>query len=362
MVADIANRVVEVIRAPFELDGHDAFVGISIGVAIYPVNGHDAGTLQRLADAAMYVSKRNGGNRVTFHHAAETDAIGRMRMISSLHRALSNNEFILHFQPKFNLCNQHIQGVEALIRWQHPDQGLLYPTRFLPAAIEAGLMADIGDWVAWQAVAQLAAWRAAGINLSICINVDGAQLIDDVFPKRIEQLLKDFEVPPEHLGIEVTETAILPESENVLPNLRRLQQRGITLSIDDFGTGHSSLTRLKQLPFRVLKIDHTFVRDMINDPSDRVIVSATIALAHKLGLKVIAEGVETKEQVLALQSMGCDAIQGFLCAKPMLDDELVDFLNNGGEDAIRQKIMPGGCESPSADNIGLSATPLKATR
>jgi diguanylate cyclase (GGDEF)-like protein/PAS domain S-box-containing protein len=314
----VAEKLIAAMSAPFHLGGHELFVGVSIGVAIHPGDGNDNDTLLRNADAAMYMAKRAGGNNWRrFHDDKHNDPVERIRFESELRHAIENDELVLHYQPKLDLSRRTFTAVEALVRWEHPTEGLLAPFRFLPAAEDAKMMWELGNRVLRMAIRQLAEWHERGIEISVCINVDGYSVGRHDFFDTVKATLEEFDVDPAWLGIEITETTIAVQSDRVVSDLSRLAGMGVSLSIDDFGTGQSSLTRLKTLPFQVLKVDASFVRDMLEDHSDRIIVGATIALAHELNLTVVAEGVEKQEQLDALEKLGCDAIQGYLFAKPM---------------------------------------------
>ncbi|MET0067076.1 MAG: EAL domain-containing protein [Candidatus Thiodiazotropha sp.] len=323
----VVDKLLQTISNPFELGGHEVFVGLSIGVSVYPDDGEDCETLLRNSDTAMYHAKHAGGNTWRRHNAVmEADPVERIRLETELRHALENGELCLYYQPKLNLHTQQFNSVEALVRWNHPTRGMLTPGDFLMIAENGRMMHEIGIQVLRMAVSQLAEWCDRNIDIGICINVDGDSIGRHDFVERVTGALNEFDVDPNRFGIEITENAIADQTVRVVNELSRLDEMGITLSIDDFGTGHSSLTRLKNLPFRILKVDASFIRGMLEEHSDKVIVGATIALAHELHLQVVAEGVETDGQLAELRSMGCDAIQGYLFARPMPPEQVEQLL------------------------------------
>lgn len=323
----VAQKLIGALREPFHFDGHEVFVGASIGMANFPEDGDTGDKLLRAADAAMYQAKAAGGNTYRQHSAGDhDDPSEQLRIEAELRHALKDDEMELYYQPKLNLHSGEVESVEALVRWNHPQRGVLTPNLFLPAVEKARMGRELGDWVMAAAMRQLAAWSASGLDLAVCINVDGCVLGQEGFAAQVRAGLQAHGIKADRFGIEITETAISQQPDHVVADLKALMHMGVGLSIDDFGTGHSSLTRLKMLPFRALKIDRSFVRDMLVDRSDRAIVRATIALAHELDLKVVAEGVETEAQLTALGQMGCDSIQGYLFARPMPAKALAAFL------------------------------------
>ncbi len=327
----VAEKLVASLGRANELPGfagESVFVGASIGIACYPRDGLDAATLLSSADAAMYVAKQAGGQ--TWRYGSQdlvSEATERLRLENELRHALSAGELRLFYQPKMELDSGRIYALEALIRWQHPQRGLISPVLFLPVAQDSHLMIDIGEWALDEALRQCRAWQDAGQpKILLDVNVDGAQLARGDFIEVVERAFARVGAKPCWLGLEITETAIMTHGQGVLTSLQELHRLGIELSIDDFGTGHSSLTRLKSMPKCTLKIDTSFVRDMVEDADDRAIIASIVALAHQLGLKTVAEGVENEQQLRLLREMGCDAIQGYFLARPMPADEVPDFL------------------------------------
>jgi EAL domain-containing protein (putative c-di-GMP-specific phosphodiesterase class I) len=276
----------------------------------------------------MYVAKQASGQ--TWRYGSQdlvSEATERLHLENELRHALSAGELRLFYQPKMELDSRRIYALEALIRWQHPRRGLISPALFLPVDQESHLIIDIGEWVLDEALRQRRVWQDAGQpKILLDVNVDGAQLARGDFIEVVERAFARSGAKPGWLGLEITETAIMTHGNGVLTSLQELHRLGIELSIDDFGTGHSSLTRLKSMPKCTLKIDASFVRKLVEDAGDRAIIASTVALAHQLGLKTVAEGVEDEHQLRLLREMGCDAIQGYFLARPMSTDEVLDFL------------------------------------
>lgn len=323
-------RVISMLSQPFNIDGHSITISASIGVTLYPQDGSDSDTLMRHADQAMYAAKQAGRNR---HHLfdPENDRRARVRReeVGHIRHGLANNEFALHYQPKVNMRTGTVIGAEALIRWNHPEQGLLLPGQFLHA-IEGGELAiEVGDWVIRQALCQLDTWISQGLDLSVSINIAGNHLQHPGFAQRLGELLAAHpRVPPGRLELEILETAVLEDIARVAELFTECRQLGVSFALDDFGTGYSSLTYFRRLPADVLKIDQSFVRDMLDDPEDMAIVEGVIGLTQAFKRKVIAEGVETVEHGLALLLLGCDLAQGYGIARPMPADLLPDWIKS----------------------------------
>ncbi len=315
--ACVAQRLVNTLGEPLTVQGTEVFVGGSVGVAMYPADGNDIDTLLMNADTAMYRAKAAGrGGFQLYDRSMNARALDRLRMETRLRRALERNEFVLHYQPRVDVVNGSIVGAEALIRWQHPDRGLLPPGEFIKLAEDAGLVIPIGEWAIRTVCKQNAEWFAAGLcTVPVAVNLASTHLRERGLPALVAQALEDHHVPASCLEIEVTESILLADPEISIAIATQLAEMGVQLSIDDFGTGYSSLAYLKKLPISALKIDRSFVRDLVTDPDDEAIVSAIIALAHSLKLKVVAEGVETQDQLAFLQAMNCDEYQGFLSSR-----------------------------------------------
>jgi diguanylate cyclase (GGDEF)-like protein/PAS domain S-box-containing protein len=318
----VAQHLLRTLEAPFELDGQPVEIGASVGLASYPAHGGDAATLLRRADVAMYVAKRAESGVVVYtaeqdHYSAERLALG-----GELRRALENSELLLHYQPKLDLRAGTLVGVEALVRWQHPQRGFLPPSEFIPLAEQSGLILPLTRWVLEAALRQQHAWRAVGIELAVAVNLSRRTLQDPQLPEMVAQLLARFAVPPSALVLEITESSLMADPQRAAENLSQLRALGVDLSIDDFGTGYSSLDSLKNLSVDELKIDQSFVQAMATDASARAIVRAIIDLADALKLRVVAEGVEDRAAWDVLARLGCDVAQGYFLSRPIVATEL----------------------------------------
>jgi diguanylate cyclase (GGDEF)-like protein/PAS domain S-box-containing protein len=317
--SNIAVRIVDALTAPYHLDGKTVHSGASVGVAMFPDDGEDAGTLMRHADTAMYAAKSQGrGNFQFFSAEMNTATHERLMLENRLWQALEQEEFELYLQPQIELATQRIIGAEALLRWHHPELGMVGPDRFIPIAEESGLIIPLGDWVLQRAISLLDSWRAPGLgHLRLAVNLSARQCHGPGLLPHLDRLLHSHGIDPALLELEITESAAMQDPERSRALLNELRSRGIKVAIDDFGTGYSSLSYLKLFEIDRIKIDRGFVKDIESDPNDAVIVAATIALAHSLGLEVIAEGVETQAQRDFLRAKQCDEAQGYLFARPM---------------------------------------------
>jgi diguanylate cyclase (GGDEF)-like protein len=300
----------------------------SAGISLYPEDGADAATLLRNADTAMHRAKTRGGNTYCFYTADLNQlALERLQIESDLRHALERKQLELFYQPQVDMHTGELIGAEALIRWNHPTLGLLTPDRFVPLAEDSTLILSMGKWVLQTACEQLRSWREQGLTQirQIAVNLSARQFAQEDLPLLVEHILREFELDPAQLEIEITESVAMQDPERSLNILRTLKQMGVTLAVDDFGTGHSSLTYLKQFPIDILKIDGSFVRDLETNVSDAEICASTIALAHKLGLKVVAEGIETPGQFDFLKRSACDTAQGFGIGLPVRASQIVNF-------------------------------------
>ena len=318
-VTVVTQRILKLSAEPFTIDDHELFVTCSIGISLYPKDGEDAETLLKNADAALYSAKDKGRNNAQFCSAEmNVKALQRLTLENDLRQALKRQEFLLHYQPRVDLCSGEITGMEALVRWQHPEQGLVPPGSFIPAAEDSGLIVPLGTWVLHTACAQNKAWQAAGLKpVCVAVNLSARQFRQQDLVELVTRILRETGLDAAYLELELTESMIMHDVEATIATLTRLKAIGVKFSIDDFGTGYSSLSYLKRFPIDFLKIDQSFVRDLTTDPDDAAITKTIISMAHDLGHKVIAEGVETEEQKSFLQLHHCDEMQGYLFSRPV---------------------------------------------
>ncbi len=315
--AQIAARVIAALSQPYRVDEREVTISCSVGIAIYP-EGCSANKLIARADAAMYAAKRAGGSRHCFYsREMDADVQQNFDMLRDLREALARNELELFFQPKVDARSGKVTAAEALLRWNHPTRGLVMPSEFIPLAERSGLIGPLGDWVIEAACRQARAWRDKGLRMRVAINLSAYQMRQDDIADRITDALTRHRIHPSLLTCEITESAAMEDTLATQETFRRLGELGAHLSIDDFGTGYSSLSYLRQLPAQELKIDMSFVKDIESGDDARAVVDAVVKLAHALGLKVVAEGVENTRQQQILIELGCDELQGFLFAKPM---------------------------------------------
>lgn len=328
--ATIAQSILDNLSKPFELEGQKVMVSGSIGISIYPQDGQDVTALLKNADAAMYMSKSEGRNGYQFYSKELTEkALQSLALETQLHRALESDEFVLYYQPQVSLQSGRVVGMEALVRWQHPEMGLIPPERFIPLAEESGLIEPIGLWVLRTACAQGKVWQQeSAAPLRVAVNISGRQFRRTGLVQEIRDILEETGLDPSYLEVELTESDTMGQAEQTVATLDALQKLGVTIAIDDFGTGYSSLSYLKRFPVDRLKIDRSFVRDIPNDKNDVELVKTIIALGRSLDLSVVAEGVETEEQRRFLISIGCDEMQGFLYSPPKPAEELAGFLTS----------------------------------
>ena len=334
--ATIAKKILLSLNVPCSIEGHDLHIDGSIGISIYPADGEDAETLIKNADTAMYHAKERGRNNFQFFTAEmNLKSVHRQSTESDLRRAIERNEFLLHYQPKVNLVTGEITGVEALIRWQRPDRGLVPPAQFVPIAEDCGLILSIGRWVLREACRQAREWQSAGLPFKrISVNVSAAEFRDKGFVQGVATVLAETGLDADHLDLELTEGVLMADAESTGATLRALKAIGIHLAVDDFGTGYSSLSYLRQFPIDVLKIDQSFVRQITADPDDSTIVSAIIDMGKNLKQRVIAEGIETREQLAFLQSRHCSEGQGYLFSRPLPASEFDRLLERFVADTV----------------------------
>ena len=327
-ISRIAAKIISALSPPVVVDGREILLTVSIGISIFPEDGGDVQSLLKNADIAMYRAKDLGKNSFQFYSAdLRAKALERMTMEGSLRQALENGEFLMHYQPQLNIQTNQIFGAEALLRWQHPELGLLSPGDFIPLLEESGLIAPVGEWVLEQVFSQTRSWHDSGFSsLRMAVNLSNRQFNDPEFIHTVERLIKITGVNPRMLELELTESAIMRNTRAANAALDCLDEMGVRFSIDDFGTGYSSLSYLKRFPIDTLKIDRVFVHDVTTNPDDAAIVSAIIGMAHNMHLHVIAEGVENPGQLDFLREHHCDAIQGYLFSQPLLPDSMTRLL------------------------------------
>lgn len=318
----VAHKLLEALAAPMIIDNRTLDVGASIGIAIFPKHGDDFDELIRRSDFAMYVAKRNKSGYVIYDSSLDAEDSERHAMQMEVRQAIFQKAFTLYYQPKIDFSTHRINGVEALARWPHPRLGLLFPDTFIPIVEKNGLMKQFTIVIMEVAFAQSAAWRKAGREMPIAVNISATNLQDISFPQDVSILLEQYEVLPASIELEITETAIMSDPLSAIANITKLSEMGLQISIDDFGTGYSSMAYLRKLLVAKIKIDKSFVMDMENNKNDEIIVRSTVDLGHNLGLKVVAEGVETQAAWDKLKEMGCDSAQGYFMGRPVPADEL----------------------------------------
>jgi PAS domain S-box-containing protein len=321
--AKVARRLLEELRKPFHLNGAEMFISASIGLALYPLDGEDAEAVVRNAGAAMHFAKEQGRDNYQFYsRAMNATALEKLSLESQLRKALERDELVLNFQPKIRASTGQILGVEALIRWKHPELGMIPPNQFIPVAEETGLVVQIGDWVLRRACRQNQAWREQGFPpVHVAVNIASPHFRQGDLIGSVAAALEESRLDPQLLELEVTESMLMQNVDATLDTLSRLKDMGVRLAIDDFGTGYSSLSYLKRFPLDTLKIDRSFIKDLPRAAEDAAIAKAIIGMAHSLKLSVVAEGVETTEQLAFLQQHGCDVVQGFVFSRPVPADE-----------------------------------------
>lgn len=324
----LAQRMIDALGDPFILDGHSVYVGASIGIALYPADGTSVETLQSNADAALHQAKAHGrGVMRFFSPEMSSRAKTRLTLEADLRHAFDHDEFRLHYQPQVDLLSGQIVGLEALVRWEHPVRGIISPDEFIPLAEESGLIVRLGDWVLHEACRQIKLWSTVGLApRQTAVNVSAVQLSRGNLVESVRHALELSGIVPEQLELEITESFVMANRDQSFKSLAEIKALGVRLSIDDFGTGYSSLAYLQQLEVHKLKVDMSFVRDMLTNSSNASIVKAVIALGHSLGLEIIAEGVEEEEQAVHLRALQCDVMQGYLISRPLPTDEMTRFL------------------------------------
>jgi EAL domain-containing protein (putative c-di-GMP-specific phosphodiesterase class I) len=316
------------VERPVIIDGQELSVGASIGIALFPEHGATSVTLMQHADVAMYVAKNASRSFAIYDAAQDSHSLRQLSISNELKNAIENNQLVLHYQPKIDLKNRVLSGVEALVRWRHPKHGLLSPDEFVPLAEQTGLIRSLTLWVLRNAIRECGQCMQNITDLRLSVNLSTKDLMDDQFADQIAEILADAKISSRRLKLEITETALVEDPDLAVQAMKRLNNMGLNLSIDDFGIGYSSLAYLKQLPVKELKIDKSFGLSLVNDGNSVVIVRSTIDMAHELGLNVVAEGVETSDAFKLLSNLGCDAIQGFYIAKPMPIEDMMQWMQN----------------------------------
>jgi len=315
--ARVAEKILEALAAPLVLDGHRLRVGASIGISLSPADGRDVEALVRSSDIAMYRAKARGGGFEFFLPEMGQRTAAWLDLEHELRRAIDEREFVLHYQPLVNIESGRVVCLEALVRWQHPERGLIFPDEFIGLAEESGMISGLGDVVLFEACRQNKAWQDAGIRkVPVAVNFSAKQFQTGDPVRRVREVLDETGLSPEYLDIELTESAVMRDPSFATETLRQLRDLGLRIAIDDFGTGHSSLAYLKRFPITKLKIDKAFVQALLRDPKDAAICRAIISMAHNLQLKAVAEGVEERNQLEFLRQPGCDEVQGYLIARP----------------------------------------------
>jgi len=337
-LTEIARKLLAAVADLGRIDGHDLNISLSIGICSYPTDGRDAKSLLAGADIAMYRAKEQGRNRFCFYSAElQSHTPEKLALEAGLRHGLERQEFRVHYQPKIDMASGEITGVEALLRWQHPELGLLLPEKFIHLAEETGLIIPIGLWTLREVCTRAKAWTESGLpRMPIAVNLSACQFGQDQLVPQLAEILKSTGTDPSILELEITESMVMQDPEQAVTLMQNLRAMGVRLTIDDFGTGYSSLGYLKRFPINSLKVDRSFVRDLPHSTDDIAITRAVIAMAHSLQMNVIAEGVELKEQFDALRSEGCDEFQGYLCRPPLIEDELIRFVR---EHAMRAEVV-----------------------
>jgi len=350
VVSAVLGKLKDTLGRPVSLDGYELFVTASMGISLYPEDGQDPEVLLRNADSAMYYVKREGRNHWGFYSQKMNEqSRRRLQLTSGLRRAIEQDQFSLVYQPQLALDSHSVCGAEALVRWVHPELGVISPLEFIPLAEDIGIIEEIGDWVLSNSCRQMAAWCKQGVCLPrISVNVSARQFKSANFVKRVEQLVLEHRLAPGSLDLEITESLLVRTDVRLLNDMQRLCDIGVVFSIDDFGTGYSSLSYLKRFPISMIKADRSFVRDIPRDKDDIEITAAIISMSHKLNIRVIAEGVETLQQLLFLSEQGCDEIQGYLCSRPLAKTAFEAYLSEP-QLSFLKRIKSGSSTSGNTD-------------
>ncbi|MEQ1667166.1 MAG: bifunctional diguanylate cyclase/phosphodiesterase, partial [Sulfuriferula sp.] len=325
---NLAQQLRTALQQPFRVEVMQVEIDASVGIALYPRDGADSHVLLRLADVAMYEAKHKAKGVVEYNREVDQHSMARLALMSELGSAIRSGQMVLHYQPKLDIQTSKIVGVEALVRWQHPQHGLLFPDAFIPFAEMSDAIHQLTEEVLRLAFLQQVAWQQRGITLNIAINLSARNLIDERCLCWLQTLLHETGVAAETVELEITETMLMIDPDSVIRRLHQITDLGVSISIDDFGSGYASLGYLQRLSPNILKIDKQFVINMLHEPHNQIIVRSTIALAHSLGMRVVAEGVENAESLALLEAMQCDFIQGYHLARPMQADQIANWLVN----------------------------------
>jgi diguanylate cyclase (GGDEF)-like protein/PAS domain S-box-containing protein len=350
VVSEVLGKLKDALGHPISLDDYELFVTASMGISLYPEDGQDAEVLLRNADSAMYHVKKEGRNQWGFYSARMNEqSRRRLQLTSGLRHAIEKNQFSLVYQPQLALATRSVCGAEALVRWEHPELGLICPLEFIPLAEDTGIIEEIGEWVLEATCRQIAAWSGKGLYLPrISVNVSARQFKSANFIERVEQLVQEHRLAPGCLDLEITESLLVRTDARLLDDMQRLCNIGVVFSVDDFGTGYSSLSYLKRFPIAMIKADRSFVRDIPGDRDDIEITAAIISMSHKLNIRVIAEGVETLQQLVFLSEQGCDEIQGYLLSPPLSQEAFEAFIKEP-ELSFLEQAKPGHSTSGNTD-------------
>jgi len=327
----VANKILAALARPMNVFGHDISTSVSIGISVYPQDGNTTEELLKNADVAMYKAKEAGKNDFKFYaEGMNASAVNFLLLENDLRRGIEQEQLQLYYQPQIDLSSAKLIGMEALVRWQHPQRGMISPVHFIPLAEETGLIEPLGDWVMREACRQLKHWQQLGkYHGTVAVNLSPRQFQHGDFVARVEEILSAADLPAEYLELEITETSAMEHAGESINLMNRLNSMGVSLAIDDFGTGYSSLAYLKRFPIQKLKIDRSFINDVATDSNDAAIAKSIISLAHNMGLKVVAEGVEDKHQMEWLRARGCDQAQGYYYSQPISASQMEQHLVNG---------------------------------
>lgn len=324
----VAQKILKAFEEHFEIEGLPIVIEGGIGISVYPNHGSDAISLIQKADVAMYASKTTKAAYTLYNPEYDRNSPRRLAMLGELRTGIAKKQLFLHYQPKINLRTGKISGVEALVRWKHPEFGIVPPDQFIPLAEQSGLIKPLTGFILRKALGQSCAWHSQGVDMNVAVNLSVRNLLDHTLPDQITHILSSCTVSVSALNLEITESAAMANWDNTFKTILALSQKGVNFSLDDFGTGHSSLNYLKKLPVNTLKIDKSFVMGMMTNRDDAMIVKSTINLGHNLNLTVVAEGVENKETMDALISFGCDEAQGYYFSRPVLPADLDKLLDH----------------------------------